>query len=60
MDMIMPENQQSNVMREKKMGNLVKISQASVNEGKEPASLSQSSLKEYNSTPHGSRGKTSS
>ena len=55
MDMSTPEHPQSNGMCEKMMANLVKNTHAAIAEGKEPADLLQSFLREYRATPHVSR-----
>ena len=47
MDLCMPEHPESNGIVGKMMGNLVRIMHAAVTEGKDPAELLQSFLREY-------------
>ena len=56
MDLCTPEHPQSNGMVEKMMGNLVQITKAVAMEGKDPAVLLQSFLREYRATPNISTG----
>ena len=58
MDISTPEHPQSNRMCKRMMANLVKIMHVNIAEGKEPAHSLQSFLREYQSTPHASTGKS--